>query len=196
MGKTTAVALAEALGGVTLLTTTLNLYYDGLETELGQLPIMTWIDTVQSVLGTNSYSSSGGTVRIWAAFFGGTQLPLVGLRELEAQAANWRGAGNATPKAVTVQGESDGTFLLYPPPSSGSAGVSTFPTGLGASFQTNQISLLVSRMDQEIPDWFDLPAGLTCLMRELQRDSPARDEEAAAFTSNLRDVFQLLTLAA
>lgn len=131
---------------------------------------MTIIDSSGAVpAAVQSYPEN--VVNLLGVFYGGHQLELAKLRELEYVNPQWRDE-TGEPTSYIEEGETAHTFRLYPAPIAPPTTLA-FPFGepFGRGYPDGVVVILHSETRTTLPDYLDLPVALLVIEREFERES-------------------------
>lgn len=171
MSRATTVIFAQDLAVVSSNASALEDYYDAQVIEIGKLGLLTAFPTQAGAAGTKTYAAPSVAVELFQVFYGAIHTPLVGLRELEAIAADWRSQPSGSPQVATVEGEGDKKFSFFPTPDS-----------------NQTITTIISQIQTDAPTWLEGALALGALSREFSRETAQQDanfSQAAQFLANL-----------
>jgi hypothetical protein len=171
MSRATTLTFAQDLAVVSSNSASLGDYYDAQILELGKLGMTTAVATQAGLSGTKTYQAATTATDLWAVFYGGIQTPLVGHRELEAVAADWRSQPSGVPQIATIEGEADMAFSFFPTPNS-----------------NQTITTIISQIITDAPTWLEGHLTFEALAREFSRETAQQDmnfSQAARFLANL-----------
>lgn len=171
MSRATTVTFAQDLAITSSNSAALTDYYDAQVIELGKLGIITSLTSQAGTSGVKTYSAPAVATALWAVFYGGTHIPLVGHRELEAVAADWRTQLVGFPEVATIEGEGDMTFSFFPTPNT-----------------SELVYTVISAIVTDAPTWLEGHLTFEALAREFSRETAQQDmnfSQASRFLSNL-----------
>lgn len=133
-------------------------FYVDVLTYLGTIPILTRLDTTVAASGT--MVQAGDAVAMLLAFFGGSQLGELSVREANWLLPDWREA-TGTPYNFVRESYNAKEVQLVPIPTSGSG------------------NMLVSYYTDVLPTWLQMPVALLVLESEYRRESNHQNLELA-----------------
>lgn len=171
MSRATTVTFCQDIGVVSTNASSLGDYYDAQIIELGKLGLLTASPTQAGTAGDKTYEAPAQAIELYGVFYGAAHIPLAGLRELEAIAADWRTQETGPPQVATIEGEGDKHFSFYPTPNASAT-----------------ITLLISQIQTDAPTWLEGHLALGALAREFARETAQQDAnfaQAAQFLTNL-----------
>lgn len=167
--------------------TTENFYRSTMQ-QLGLKPLFTDVRLLEVTAGTSQYTIPDDLGLILEMFYDSEIVLKESLHSMNIHNPAWRDL-KGPPEFYTIEPETSKQFRLVPQPQVSSKDFSfLFGEPLGVDFPEYSVGLIHTKIQDENPDWLDLPIALKVAAQEFLKESKYQDVEFAQICDQLADM--------
>ena len=188
MSKATAKALVSDMSLTQNEAGTTETFYVGTLQELSLLPLFTDVRLIEITADTAQYTIPDDVGLIIEMFYDSEIVFREPINLISTHNKNWKDL-KGPPEYYVTESETSKTFRLVPNPQVSSKDFS-FLLGepLGRDFPEYSVGLIHTKVQDDNPDWLDLPIALRITAKEFTKESKYQDLEFANVCNQLADL--------